>query len=197
MYTLVYDNKLEAPDGTGYNNLPFNWKEITEDEFVKSGFITSNWKAVEFRQMYPKGERRLIEARLFWFNDDTGVAISRDYYAGKVHYYKFGCHHTLKHEKFSTEGENICPNCKTDISQPWMSLVTADTGWSLNNLTSRPNRGIRDYDRTITFTRVLSANEQSAVAKYLANVDCPGWTGVTCRPGGTDYRFSTTYDSSD
>jgi len=204
IYTLSYESNAEAPDGTAYNDLPFNWKGMTEDEFAKSGFITGGWSRVEFRQMYPKtfeGKRdntaKMIEARLFWMNDDTGVAIVSDYWKGKVAYYKFGCLHSMKHEKFSVDGPNVCVNCKGDISAPWMKLVSEDSGWNMNEQSSRPNRGIRDYDRTIKFNRELSTEELNATISFLKKVDCPGWTGVTNRRTGLSYLFSTTYDSSD
>jgi hypothetical protein len=204
VYTLSYVSDEKAPDGTSYNDLPFNWKPMTEDEFAKSGFVNGNWSRVEFRQMYPKtfdGKRdvgsRMIEARLFWLNDDTGIAIVSDYWKGKVNFYKFGCHHSLKNEKFSVESQNTCIHCKSDISQPWMKLVTEDSGWSMNKHSSRPNRGIRDYDRTIKFNRTLTTEELTSVVSFLKKVDCPGWTGVTNRAHGSSYLFSTTYDSSD
>lgn len=204
VYTLTYSSDEKAPDGTSYNDLPFNWKPMTEDEFAKSGFVNGNWSRVEFRQMYPKtfdGKRdigsRMIEARLFWLNDDTGIAIVTDYWKGKVNFYKFGCHHSLKHEKFSVEGPNTCVNCKSDITLPWMKLVTHDSGWAMNEYSSRPNRGIRDYDRTIKFNRTLTTEELTSVVSFLKKVDCPGWTGVTNRAHGLSYLFSTTYDSSD
>lgn len=203
IYKLSYESNELSPDGTGYNDLPFNWKGMTEDEFAKSGF-RGGWSKMEHRQMYRKtfdGKRDrqsgMIDAQLFWFKDDTGVAMVLDYWKGKVTYYQFGCHHTLNHAKFSVEGPNNCPNCKSDISFSWMKLVTDDSGWAMNEHSSRPNRGIRDYDRTIKFNRVLTDVEISAVANFLAKVDCPGWTGVHVRGAGPSYLFSTTYDSSD
>lgn len=203
MYILTRSED-KAPDGTSYNDIPFNWKPMSEEEFAKSGFVNGSWNRVEFRQMYPKtfdGKRDvhacMIQAQLFWMNDDTGVGIVADYWKGKVSYYKFGCHHSLKNEKFSVDGPNTCHLCKSDISLPWMKLVTKDSGWSMNTHSSRPSRGIRDYDRTITFNRTLTSEELTSVVSFLKKIDCPGWTGVTNRAAGLSYLFSTTYDSSD
>lgn len=203
IYKLAYEGNEQAPDGTSFNDLPFNWKGMTEEEFCKSSF-KGGWDKMEHRQMYRKtfdGKRDrqagMIDAQLFWFKDDTGVAMVLDYWKGKVSYYSFGCQHTLKHEKFSTSGPNVCPNCKSDISFSWMKLITEDSGWKMNEHSSRPNRGIRDYDRTIKFNRELSDVEIKAVTQFLAKVDCPGWTGVFVRATDSSYQFSTTYDSSD
>jgi hypothetical protein len=203
VYTLTHAFDEKAPDGTSYNDLPFNWKGMTEEEFCKSNF-KGGWTKMEHRQMYRKtfdGKRDhqggMIDAQLFWFKDDTGVAMVLDYWKGKVSYYKFGCHHTLKHAKFSSSEPNVCPNCNNDISFSWMKDVTEDSGWAMNEHSSRPSRGIRDYDRSIKFNRVLSDVEIKAVSKFLATVDCPGWTGVHVRGTGPSYLFSTTYDSSD
>lgn len=205
MYKLTYEQG-NSPDGTSFNDLPFAWKEITEAEFCQSGFQSNGWDKIEYRQMYNKtldGKRdirgRMLEARLFWFPDATGVAISTDYWGGKIRYFKFGCRHEVSEENKILEKDKkvICKKCESNLYQPWMDAINTDSGWSMNTFTSRPQRGIRDYDRTIKFNRVLSSEEVSSAQKFMATVSCPGWTGVSVTVISDSIKFFTTYDSSD
>ncbi len=83
-------------------------------------------------------------------------------------------------------------------------VVTNDLGWHMDERTSIPRRGIRDYRRFVEFSRPLTPEELTAIRKFMEGDDCPGWTGVTASleivppvTVGNIYRFSTTYDSSD
>src|SRR5574337_1258665 len=150
----------EAPDGTGYNDPPVNLKEITEAEFAKSQFHSYTFSHVEFRQMLLKddltrarGGGKMVQAKLFWFPDDTGVAISADYWKGKIRYFSFGCNHDVEQKTFAPGCTLPCKKCQTNVHQAWMELIVEDSGWSMNSFSSRPQRGIRDYDRTIKFSR--------------------------------------------
>lgn len=185
-----------APDGTGYNDPPVNLKPMTEPDFAKSGFRSQDLHAIEFRQMFVDG--KMVEARLFWFADGTGVAISSDYWEGKISYYSFGCNHHFESKTFEADRKQHCSVCNTDIYHDWMDLIAYDTGWSMDEGSSIPSRGVKDYNRTITFVRQLSAIELNKVVMFLKKVDCPGWTGVGSSSDGKGvYRFRTTHDSSD
>lgn len=75
----------------------------------------------------------------------------------------------------------------------------SDSGWILNKETSNPGRGIRDYDRTVSFKEELTMKQLSEVFAWLERNHCPGWTGINGKkldPYNT-YKFSTTMDSSD
>ena len=196
----------KAPDGTGYNDPPVNLKEITEAEFAKSQFHSYSPTHIEFRQMILKDDLsagkltngKMVQAKLFWFGDDTGVAISADYWKGKVRYFSFGCNHDVEQKTFSPGCTLPCKKCNTNVHQAWMDLIVEDSGWKMDEFSSRPSRGIRDYNRSITFSRELDDKEQKAIQKFLAKVNCPGWTGVGMRwSNGNTYKFTTTYDSSD
>ncbi len=205
----------EAPDGTGYNDPPQNFKELTEEQFAQSGFHGARITHVEFRQMLVNDDMspgklsrgKLIQARLFWFDDDTGVAISSDYWKGKVRYFSFGCNHSLLDFNVSNldvvrqykQGMTYhCNKCKNPVKEQWMDLLVEDTGWSMDEGTSIPIRGIRDYNRTMKFSRPLEKSELTKLVKFLKKVDCPGWTGVGYRDRGNGtYSFTTTHDSSD
>ncbi len=196
----------KAPDGTGYNDPPVNLKEITEADFAKSQFHGYTFTHVEFRQMILKEDLspgkltngKMVQAKLFWFGDDTGVAISADSWKGKVRYFSFGCNHDVDAKTYSSGCTLPCKKCNTNVHQAWMDLIVEDSGWKMDEFSSRPSRGIRDYERTISFSQELNEAEQKAIRKFLAKVNCPGWTGVGMRwVQGNSYKFTTTYDSSD
>lgn len=76
--------------------------------------------------------------------------------------------------------------------------VVSDSDWRINNLTSRPQRGIRDYDRFIKFERDLTVDELDKLVQWLAENNSPGWTGIWSKKvSDFEYRFQTTWDSSD
>lgn len=82
------------------------------------------------------------------------------------------------------------------------SRVVYDTGWTVDEATSIPRRGITDYNRTILFSEPLTDSQMTNIVNLLETVNCPGWTGVrvlnpmNC-PEGCSYTFRTTWDSSD
>lgn len=195
----------KAPDGTGFNAEPLFFREISEKEFSQSQFHNYRPKFMEYRQIIPKSQMidgkfvagRMIQANLFWFADDTGIAISSNF-DGKVRYFAFGCKHKLGVDHYEAGKSYSCVNCKSEISEPWMQSLAEDSGWSLSK-SSRPMYGIRDYERTMKFARTLTDNELDSLTKFLGKVDCPGYTGILSKWNGTtrSYTFQTTYDSSD
>lgn len=75
--------------------------------------------------------------------------------------------------------------------------VESDSGWTTAP-SSRPSRGIHDFNRVIKFARELTADEMNIVKEYLHYVKCPGWTGIHVASIGTnEFQFRTTWDSSD
>lgn len=84
-----------------YNDLPPNWREITEAEFVKGKFFSQSPEKTEFRQLTKadiKSEKDtpLVNAHLYFFHDGTGVALMDDHWAGKLRYFAFGCDHKYR-----------------------------------------------------------------------------------------------------
>jgi hypothetical protein len=81
-----------------HNDVPPGWREIPEEEFVRSYFFRYSPEKVEHRQLVnanikcEKG-RPLVDARLYFFHDGTGVAMMQDFWAGKLRYFAFGCAH--------------------------------------------------------------------------------------------------------
>jgi hypothetical protein len=208
---VLVTSQDEAPDGTGYNDPPINLKEITEADFAKSQFHSYTFTHVEFRQMILKDDLssgkltngKMVQAKLFWFSDDTGVAISADSWKGTVRYFAFGCNHKIEVKKLDTDVKLHCSKCNSDIREPWMDLIVSDSGWGMNEFSSRPSRGIMDYERTIRFRSPMSTEDMNKVLRFFRKNDCPGWTGVGMRDLGTGedagllFRFNSTHDSSD
>lgn len=82
----------------GYNDTPPGWREISEKEFVQGQFFRSSPEKTEFRQLMRgnvTSERgtSLLNARLYFFHDGTGVAMMDDHWAGKIRFFAFGCDH--------------------------------------------------------------------------------------------------------
>lgn len=98
-------------DFGGYNDNPPGWRQITEKEFVQGHFFRSSPAKVEFRQLRDPGVKSergtaLRDARLFFFHDGTGVAMMEDFWAGKIHYFAFGCDHKYR-EVYGEEAANL------------------------------------------------------------------------------------------
>jgi hypothetical protein len=106
MHKLIYANKDEGPPATSElhsNAFPEGWREIPVGEFARSNFFTYSPTFVEYRQMYPTDDDGIIQhqtkmtaAKLFHYNDGTGIAMSSDFWGKKIYYYKFGCDHKYK-----------------------------------------------------------------------------------------------------
>lgn len=106
LFKYVSDGATPSPDGTAYNQAPHGWRELTEAEFAQSAFFRYRPESFEMRQLHVNdkhGNMHVLMAQLFWFSDNTGVAMSHDYWAGKVNYYAFGCDH-----KFNELSSNEC-----------------------------------------------------------------------------------------
>lgn len=84
-----------------------------------------------------------------------------------------------------------------------LPAIVDDTGWLHVKETSIPSRGINDYKRHIKFADKLSDEQLKAWCRWLESDNCPGWTGVRghllfgTNSTPVEYKFTTTYDSSD
>lgn len=87
------------------------------------------------------------------------------------------------------------------MTKPNDIKIITDSGWQHVKHSSIPSRGINDYERKITFATKLTDEQLKAWCRWLESDNCPGWTGVrgfAPRDGApAEYRFTTTYDSSD
>ena len=79
--------------------LPPNFKEITEAEFAASMFFIYSPGIVEYRQIQDKAANKdgIWELRMYFYHDDTGLAIAQTGQK-KVRYFKFAvCEHVMAH----------------------------------------------------------------------------------------------------
>ncbi len=100
MYVLSHNEEANKVAHDYYNELPPNFREITEKEFAQSHFFTYGFERFENRQCFRDADGkdldRMIEVDLFFMFDKTGYAMERDFWAGTIKYYKFGCQHNYE-----------------------------------------------------------------------------------------------------
>jgi hypothetical protein len=96
-----------------YNQAPPNLKEITEREFAQSFLFhyepkkyESRFVAVDQLKLCGIAVKQMMPLRMMWHHDGTGVALSNDYWEGKVRFFKFA---TCEH-KFDGGGRKL-GNC--------------------------------------------------------------------------------------
>jgi hypothetical protein len=106
-----------------YNQAPPNFKEITEKEFAQS--FLWNWApAKQERRQISREELRgcgiehppnqgMLGVLMFWHADKTGVAMSADWWAGKLRFFKFAvCLHDFTGEKLGNcYYRHTCKKC--------------------------------------------------------------------------------------
>ena len=118
MYKLVSSDE-KSPDGTGYNNPPATFREITEEEFIQSSFFLYSFCLMEYRQVCreldtidwigPKAKGYLA-LKVFWMHDDTCVAISADPHSKTMRYFRGGCAHKYRELTSKEAGEMGLPH---------------------------------------------------------------------------------------
>jgi hypothetical protein len=116
-YKIVAKEDKEVPEKYKefgkFNDFPPNWKQITEEEFSRSNFSIYMPEYIGFRQMMNKKDMSgFVAANLFFFHDNTGVAI--EHKNGKINYYKFAlCEHEFGEDKgkYMFEHTYTCKKC--------------------------------------------------------------------------------------
>ena len=112
----------------------------------------------------------------------------KDFILGLAEFYKFG-------DGLLCDCKNRLNDCKRQVNE--MKIVE-DSDWILDNFSSKPIRGLRDYNRKIVFNKELDVNDVSVVKTWLILDNCPGHTGISFyKQNNTTYLFCTTCDSSD
>ena len=77
-----------------YNDAPPNFEEITVEDFAKSMFFTYTPKKIEFRQVLNYKGGHFLNLHMFFFHDNTGIAMHNEFWEGTVTYFKFAlCEH--------------------------------------------------------------------------------------------------------
>lgn len=93
-----------------FNQLPPNFRQITESELIKNTkFFSTTPEYIEYRQPTPDNVKDTNLQKfftpgvyLYFYRDGTGVGISSSYHDGKVYYFKFAlCDH--KYYRLSSE----------------------------------------------------------------------------------------------
>jgi hypothetical protein len=166
----------------GFNSLPPNMKQVSERTFVQENYvqIVLSPKRTEFRQIgslraqYENKEIKLLDATLFFHETERmGVMLATSYYLGKVFYFTF---------RWEFE-----PPCE----------LLDDSNWEMDTYTSRPQHGIRNFNRVLKFERDLNTRELQDVRYWLLTDNCPGWTGVNIAHVGVGvYKCHSLDDSS-
>lgn len=102
LFNLVPSNK-NSPDGTGYNEVPVGFREISKEELFDTLFFFEMPEQIEFKQIYPDritgtefDEGKVIDVRMFWFHDGTGVGVSGDFSSNDLRLFAFGCNHSYR-----------------------------------------------------------------------------------------------------
>jgi hypothetical protein len=100
---VVNGRETYEKDGT-FNDAPKGLRVISEKEFAQSGFFAYEPILREYRQIYRDknwNNGGCLAIQMYWMDEHCGIAMSNDYYAGKVTYYVFGCQH--KYRELSQE----------------------------------------------------------------------------------------------
>lgn len=118
MYKLVHAEREEEQAHEKkfgrFNDFPPNWKKITQEEFSRV-FFTRPYELEEYRQLILMHGKPAKEARMFFYEDGTGVAIVRHPYTGGMTFFAFAaCEHeyeALSQEQCRKEGIYHGGNC--------------------------------------------------------------------------------------
>ena len=93
-----------------FNDAPPNFKEISESEFAQSMFWTYSPDYTDHRQI-TDFEKQCLSVKLYWFYDGNGFGMARDYYGGKVRYFRFyACEHNFRELSVSESREKGLPH---------------------------------------------------------------------------------------
>jgi hypothetical protein len=91
---IVTFQRALAARPTGDWERPDNFREISEKEFAQSLFFSENPVATEVR-IFPLREGETPSCfTLSYMVDGTGFTMHRDYWAGKIRFFTFGCAHS-------------------------------------------------------------------------------------------------------
>src|SRR5258706_6983125 len=92
--------KVELPSWykDEYNTPPPNWREVTQEDFVMSGFFTYAFSFVEYRQ-FKHNVTGWFSGILYFLGGPEGVAMHNEWRNGKyeVKFFRFAeCIHTFE-----------------------------------------------------------------------------------------------------
>lgn len=98
------------------NSPPKNLVQITEKEFSQSCFFSEDAAATDWRQTQIDGaDKPVVALRIFWYSAGHGIAITADYWAGKIRYFRCGCNHEWTQiGGFMFSHTYRCKNCQIE-----------------------------------------------------------------------------------
>lgn len=88
-----------------YNDLPANFREITEGEFAHSHFFSYDAEFQTTRHPWSSDPAQMAEIgkynfkstlKVWFYWDGTGLAMAQEYWDNKIRYFAFGCEHDYK-----------------------------------------------------------------------------------------------------
>lgn len=83
----------------GYNDFPPGWREVAETDFTRDPSVDHFHPFQEARQMRVPGTAMLTARLFFHVSGTSGHAVARDWQAGRMRYFRFGCaHRRVTHE---------------------------------------------------------------------------------------------------
>jgi len=218
---LVSYTTLRDPVGKEGLDVP-EWRDLPGDLHSKFGRAVREsfqfWKELPAGMKWsPKNEKKMVESKKS-FHLPTLCHGNRGYtgsYAGQTPVftaYDAACIAAIQMGARLIEYDNGISNLHVDdtpervaflkgrMEAPDFVKVVEDSGWSFDEGSSRPSRGIRDYNRKTRFERKPTDEEMTLFKELLSLDKCPGWTGIYAKAedvAGTTYTFRTTWDSSD
>lgn len=102
---IINFHELPVPDQAAHelkwgrsNDFPPGWRELSVEEFSRSGYFHLSPELVQYRQMLSYNDGRehtgpCVSARLEFMPDGTGYAIVGEFWSKKVRFFAFGCDH--------------------------------------------------------------------------------------------------------
>lgn len=95
----------------GFNDVPPNWREVTEGEMTDHRIFEQVPRAVQFRQMRVGEGRPLLSTQLYFFDDGSGYGRAVDYAARHIRWFVFArCLHV--EEVIETGRSHTVYRCK-------------------------------------------------------------------------------------
>ena len=117
MYKVTASYDTKSPDGTRGNHPPNNFREISQETFIKGGYVGAVVDFIEHRQITKHNTNieflgSYLYTVLHWLHDNTGYAISTD--QNKLRFFLFGCNHEWKIKEQIRSNVHVyqCINCE-------------------------------------------------------------------------------------
>ena len=101
-----------SPDGTKYNQLPTDAREVSQENILISMLSSAQPDAIEYRQILL--DRVYMSAWVYWYWDQTSVVMVFDRLNERIRWFTAGCEHSFQRKGRYTE----CVNCGFSMVPP-------------------------------------------------------------------------------